>query len=91
MEAIICLAIFYLFIYLSIYLFENHVPYTKRELRKAIHQRNVWKTKHFKNKRNSTARDKCVMSRADQPLKAKNGLQASGVGDKRFLRFERNA
>ena len=33
------------------------------ELRKAIHQRNMWRNKHFKNKRDTAARDKYVSCR----------------------------
>ena len=42
---------------------ENQVPYMNGELRKAIHQRNMWRTKHFKNKRDTAARDKYVSCR----------------------------
>ena len=42
---------------------ENQVPYMNGELRKAIHQRNMWRNKHFKNKRDTAARDKYVCCR----------------------------
>ena len=41
----------------------NQVPYMNGQLRKAIHQRNMWRNKHFKDKRNSFAREKYVHHR----------------------------
>ena len=41
----------------------NQVPYMNGQLRKAIHQRNMWRNKHFKDKRNSIAREKYVHHR----------------------------
>ena len=49
---------------------ENQVPYMNGELRKAIHQRNMWRTKHFKNKRDTATRDKYVSCRNKVLLKS---------------------
>ena len=35
---------------------KEQVPYMNSELRKAVHQRNMWRNKHFKNKRDKLAR-----------------------------------
>ena len=42
---------------------QTQVPYMNGQLRKAIHQRNMWRNKHFKDKRNSIAREKYVHHR----------------------------
>ena len=42
------------------FLRKNQVPYMNPQLRKAIHQRNMWRNKHFKDKRDSIARNKYV-------------------------------
>ena len=42
---------------------ENQVPYINGELRKAIHQRNMWRNKHSTNKWDTAARDKYVCCR----------------------------
>ena len=39
---------------------KEQVPYMNSELRKAIHQRNMWRNKHFKNKRDKLARQNYV-------------------------------
>ena len=59
---------------------ENQVSYMNGELRKAIHQRNMWRTKHFKNKRDTAARDKYVSCR-NKVVK----LMKSSVNKQRFL------
>ena len=38
------------------YLRANQVPYMNGQLRKAFHQRNMWRNKYFKDKRDPTAR-----------------------------------
>ena len=45
------------------YLRSNQVPYMNGQLRKAIHQRNMWRNKHFKDKRNPIARAQYVRCR----------------------------
>ena len=45
------------------YLRANQVPYMNGQLRKAIHQRNMWRNKHFKDKRDPTARANYVRCR----------------------------
>ena len=42
---------------------KEQVPYMNSELRKAIHQRNMWRNKHFKNKRDKLARQNYVKLR----------------------------
>ena len=42
------------------FLRKSQVPYMNSQLRKAIHQRNMWRNKHFKDKRDSIARNKYV-------------------------------
>ena len=38
----------------------NQVPYMNSALRKAINQRNMWRSKHFKDRKNTNLRDKYV-------------------------------
>ena len=42
---------------------KEQVPYMNSEFRKAIHQRNMWRNKHFKNKRDKLARQNYVKLR----------------------------
>ena len=41
----------------------RQVPYMNGPLRKIIHQRNMWRNRHFKDKRNTTARSKYIFFR----------------------------
>ena len=41
----------------------RQVPYMNGSLRKIIHQRNMWRNRHFKDKRNTTARSKYIFFR----------------------------
>ena len=45
------------------YLRSNQVPYMNGQLRKAIHQRKMWRNKHFRDKRNPIARAQYVRCR----------------------------
>ena len=38
----------------------RQIPYMNSTLRKAIHQRNMWRNRHFRDKRNTTIREKYV-------------------------------
>ena len=39
---------------------KEQVPYMNSKLRKTIHQRNIWRNKHFKNKRDKFSRQNYV-------------------------------
>ena len=54
---------------------KEQVPYMNSELRKAIHQRNMWRNKHFKNKRDKLARQNYVKLRSNVVKLKKRSIQ----------------